>query len=188
MEVIVDGRVLTLGSLLQRLVLALLLIRAPEPLSRDRMIDELWGERPPATAAHAVQVYVSGIRKALRAAAQVEVRSVGLGYSIEIDPDLIDARRFERFIDLGQRALAVDPSRARACFDDALGLWRGQPLAEFEQSELAALEASRLEELHTLAVEGVVEARLGRGDSGEVISRSPVWSRPIRYASGHAGS
>src|SRR5690242_18572779 len=57
LEVLAAGRALPLGSAQQRAVLALLLIRAPEPVSRDRLVDELWGERPPATAAHAVQVH-----------------------------------------------------------------------------------------------------------------------------------
>jgi DNA-binding SARP family transcriptional activator len=59
---------LSLGSVQQRAVLALLVVYAPEPVSRDRLIDELWGERPPASAPHALQVYASGIRKALRPA------------------------------------------------------------------------------------------------------------------------
>ena len=77
LEVLAAGAPVALGTAKQRAVLALLLVAAPEPLSRDRLIDELWGEQAPASAPHAVQVYISGIRKAL--AARVAVRSVGSG-------------------------------------------------------------------------------------------------------------
>jgi DNA-binding SARP family transcriptional activator len=85
-----DGRELALGSLQQRALLALLLIHVGEPVSRDRLVDELWGERPPPSAGHAVQVYVSGIRKCLRGTG-VEVRTTGSGYLLEVDKDRVDA-------------------------------------------------------------------------------------------------
>jgi SARP family transcriptional regulator, regulator of embCAB operon len=93
LQVIADGRELPLGSLQQRAVLALLLINRGEPVSRDRFVDELWRERPPASAGHAVQVYVSGIRKSLRGCA-VEIHSAGSGYLLEVDSDRVDASRF----------------------------------------------------------------------------------------------
>lgn len=188
LEVVGDGGPLSLGGAHHRLVLALLLVRAPEPVSLDRLVDELWGERPPATAQHAVQVYVSGIRKLLRSGGgEATVRTSPSGYAIAVAPERVDARRFERLIDEAQRALADDPPRARGLFEEALGLWRGPPLAEFEQSELAGSEADRLDELHTLAREGAVEARLGCGEPGEVIgpltalvAANPLRERPRR--------
>ena len=73
-RLLAGGEPVGLGSAQQRAVLALLMVEAGEPVSRDRLIDELWGERPPATAAHAVQVYVSAIRKLLRAGGDEAVR------------------------------------------------------------------------------------------------------------------
>jgi class 3 adenylate cyclase len=188
LEVVDAGRAIPLGSGHQRLVLALLVLRAPEPISLDRLIDELWGERPPATAQHAVQVYVSAIRKLLRAGGGEEaVRSSASGYVLEVERERIDARRFERLLDEAQRGLAEDPPRARGLFDEALGLWRGAPLAEFGESEVARREADRLEDLRTLAVEGLVEARLGCGEQGGVIGQltglaaaNPLRERPRR--------
>ena len=179
---------LSLGSAQQRAVLALLLVYAPEAVSRDRLIDELWGERPPATAAHAVQVYVSGIRKALRPAGDgVAVRSSPAGYVLEVEAERVDARRFERLIEDAQRLLGDDPAGARGLFERALGLWRGRPLAEFEEFEWARREADRLEELRTVGLEGLVEARLTRGEHGEVIgtltglvAANPLRERPRR--------
>jgi DNA-binding SARP family transcriptional activator len=186
LQVIADGRELPLGSLQQRAVLALLLINLGEPVSRDRFVDELWGERPPASAGHAVQVYVSGIRKSLRGCA-VEIRSAGSGYLLEVDSDRVDACRFERLVLEAQRRLTEDPSGARGLFEHALGLWRGRPLAEFADFEFARQEADRLEELHAVALESLVEGRLAAGEHAEVIAEitglaaeNPLRERPRR--------
>ena len=179
----VSDEPVALGSAQQRAVLALLLVRAPEPVSGDRLIDELWGERPPASAQHAVQVYVSGIRKALRAGAgEVAVRSSQAGYALELDVEQVDARRFERLLGEAQRVLAADPSHARALSEEALSLWHGSPLAELGQFDFARLEADRLEELRAAAVEGLVEARLACGEHREVIEsiRGLVAANPLR--------
>jgi DNA-binding SARP family transcriptional activator len=172
----------SLGGSQQRLVLALLLLSSPEALSADRLVDELWGERPPASAQHAVQVYVSAIRKLLRSSDEVAVRTTPAGYVIDVAPELIDARRFERLLGDAQDALADDPPRARTLFEEALALWRGPPLAECVESELARLEADRLDELHTLAAEGVAEAGLACGEHGELIGaiRALVSANPLR--------
>jgi class 3 adenylate cyclase/DNA-binding SARP family transcriptional activator/tetratricopeptide (TPR) repeat protein len=187
-EVVGEGGALGLGGFRQRAALALLVVRAPEPVSRDRLIDELWGERPPATAAHAVQVYVSGIRKALRLGGDaVSVLSSPAGYQLDVDPERVDARRFERLVGEAQRVCASDPMAARGLFGDALGLWRGAPLGEFGEFEFARLEADRLQEVHAAAVEGIVESRLEGGEHDEVIGQltgliaaNPLRERPRR--------
>lgn len=164
------GQALALGSGLQRALLALLVVHVPEPVSVDRLIDELWRERPPATAQHALQVYVSAIRKILRSGdGEVGVRNVGSGYALDIEPDRVDARRFERLVGEAQQVAAADPAHAGDLFGEALGLWRGPPLAEFAQFEFACREADRLEELHAVAVEGVVKVRLACGEHADVL-------------------
>lgn len=80
-------------------VTALLLVNAGKSVSVDRMIDELWGEWPPATAQHAVQVYLSGVRKVLSASGDdLKLRGSAAGYRLDVDPERVDARRFERLI------------------------------------------------------------------------------------------
>ena len=133
---------LALGGSQQRLVLALLLLSSPEAISAERLIDQR-GEWPPASAQHAVQVYVSGIRKLLRPSEEVAVRTTPAGYVIDVAPELIDARRFERLLEEAQDALAQDPSGAQALFEVALALWRGPPLTDCGDSELARLQAER---------------------------------------------
>lgn len=130
-------------------------------MSAERLIDELWRERPPATAQHAVHVYISGIRKALRACGgEAAVRSSPAGYLLEVERERVDAWRFERLVGEAHAALAGDPSRAWQVFAQALALWRGRALEEFAQFEFARREADRLEELRATVVEGLIEAKL----------------------------
>ena len=139
LEVVAGGQALALGGAQQRAVLALLLVCTPEAVSLDRLTDELWGDRPPATAQHALQVYVSRIRKVLRAGGGgVAVRSSRSGYALEVDVERVDARRFERLVGEAQRVLGGDPSRARDLFGGALELWHGPPLVEFRAVRVRA--------------------------------------------------
>ncbi len=161
-----------MGGAQQRAVLALLVIEAPDPVSVDRLVDELWGERPPASAQHTVQVYVSGLRKLLRAGGEgVAVRNSPAGYVLEVDPEQVDAKRFERLLGEGQQAAGSDPAAAVGLFEQALGLWRGRPLAGLEEFEFARREAERLEELRAVTVEALAGTRLGVGQPAEVIGQ-----------------
>ena len=170
LEVVRGEERLELGTARQQAVLAVLVLHAPRPVSIERLVDEVWGEQPPASAHHAVQVYVSQIRKVLRAAGGVAaVRTTSAGYALELDRERVDARRFERLVDEGQRALGVHPRRARELFGEALVLWRGPPLTGFERLGPAGREAARLEELRSCAAEGVIEAELALGADREVV-------------------
>ena len=188
LEVIADAGAVSLGRLQQRAVLAVLVVCAGERVSRDRLVDALWGERPPASAGHAVEVYVSGIRKALGPGADgAPVRASRGGYVLEVDPERVDARRFERLAGEAQHLLAEDPSRARELVERALALWRGPPLAELSQFEFARREADRLEQLRAAALEGLVEARIAGGEHDQVIGQltalvaaNPLRERPQR--------
>ena len=183
LEVVVDGEPVAVGGGRQPAVLAALLVRAPGSVAQDRLVDELWGEQPPASAGHAVQVYVSRIRKVLREGGDgAVVRSSAAGYALVVDPERIDARRFERLVGDGQRVMGQDPSRAAERFAEALGLWRGPPLAEFSEFEFARVEAGRLEEMYVAAVEGLAESRLESGEHGEVIGQLTglVATNPLR--------
>src|SRR5215211_5511874 len=100
LEVLAGGRVVSLVGSKQRALLALLLIHANETLSTDRLIDELWGEDPPATAVRTVHVHVSRLRKVLAAddGSPGPVVTHDHGYALEADRELIDAHRFERLV------------------------------------------------------------------------------------------
>src|SRR3954451_13903472 len=96
LEVLDDDRKIELGGARQRAVLAILLLHWGETVSVDRIVDLLWGERPPATAVKTVQVYVSHLRRAL--VEQVVASSRG-GYALGADSERIDAMPLERLVD-----------------------------------------------------------------------------------------
>src|SRR3954447_21170811 len=103
-----EGREVPLGGSKQRALLAVLLLHANETLTTDQVIDELWGERPPATAAKTVQVHVSRLRKALAGAnGGGVVLTREHGYELQLEPDRLDSHRFERLV-------AGAPRRRRA--------------------------------------------------------------------------
>jgi DNA-binding SARP family transcriptional activator len=161
-EVVDDGRAIPLGGSKQRALLALLALQAGRAVSPDRLIDELWGSRPPATAAKALQVHVSRLRSSL-AADVIQTRADG--YALAADPDRVDAIRFERLIAAAPRAADV----ARAV-EHALALWRGTPLADLAHEPFARPHIARLQELRLRALELRTEALLARGRHDELIA------------------
>ena len=159
----------------RRALLALLLLHVNETLSIDRLIDELWGERPPATAARTVQAHVSRLRKALGAGgdgADERDRYPRARLPADLDPERLDAYRFERLVAEGRRELATgDPKRAAAAFEAALSLWRGTPLADLAYEPFAQPEIARLEDLRLAALEELVDAKLALGRHGELVGQ-----------------
>ncbi|MGH2954572.1 MAG: AfsR/SARP family transcriptional regulator, partial [Solirubrobacterales bacterium] len=100
----VDGRSAGLGGSKQRGVLAMLALRPNSALSSDELIDGLWGERPPASAAKNVQLYVSRLRKVLAdSGATAEILTRGRGYELHVATEAVDATRFERLVELAAR-------------------------------------------------------------------------------------
>src|SRR5436853_2855781 len=98
---VTDGeRTIELGARRQRQLLAILLLHANEVVSSDRLIEDIWGAKPPATAAKTLQVYVSRLRRALGNEGLIVTRDSG--YQLVADPDAIDARRFERLTTRGR--------------------------------------------------------------------------------------
>ena len=165
-----------LGGSKRRAVLALLLVHANETLSTDRMIDELWGDNPPAVAAKTLQVHISRLRKALgggSAAGGADlVVTRDRGYVLELDPEQLDARRFERLVAEGRTELdGGSPVAALSTLDQALSLWRGPPLADLAYEGFAQREIARLDELHGTAIELLIEAKLALGRHAEVIGQ-----------------
>jgi DNA-binding SARP family transcriptional activator len=156
-------------------VLAILLLNANKVVSCDRLINELWGERPPESAAKALQGYVSALRKALdpereRGGASEILVTRPPGYAIELEPEQLDLIRFERLHGEARNALAAaDPSRAGATLREALALWRGPPLADLAYASFAQAEIDRLEGLRLGALEERIETDLALGRLTDVV-------------------
>ena len=169
-----QGRSLAVAGGRQRALLALLLLRAGEPVSRDRLIADLWGERPPAGAVKTVQAVVSRLRRALGGEASRLVTGAA-GYRLRVEPDELDLARFEGLCEDGRRALAAGrPGRAAARLRAALEEWRGPALADVAFEPFAPPEVARLEELRAAAVEDRVEADLALGRGGELVAELEV--------------
>jgi DNA-binding SARP family transcriptional activator/ABC-type branched-subunit amino acid transport system substrate-binding protein len=174
-----SGDEVDLGGSQQRALLALLLLRRGEAISADRLVEDLW-KSPPPGAAKTLQVYVSRLRAVLGDGLVVRR---GPGYVLELDASALDAARFERLLDHSRRLLAAgDPRAALATLDDALGLWRGPALSEFEYEDWAQPERRRLEELRLLALEERVETRLALGEQDRLVPEldALVAAHPLR--------
>jgi YVTN family beta-propeller protein len=188
LEVCLEGRELSFGGAKQRAVLAVLLLHRNEVVSTDRLIDEVWGDHPPATAAKVVQVYVSQLRKALRGRrGQDEADNILVtrapGYVLRVEPGELDADRFEQFVDEGRRALVAGrPRLAAHTLLEGLALWRGPAFTDFALESFAQNEIARLEEARVSALEERIEADLALGRHAELIGEleSLVAAYPLR--------
>jgi DNA-binding SARP family transcriptional activator/glutamine cyclotransferase len=175
LEVREDGHPVPLGGSKQRALLASLLLHANEVVSRDRLIDELWGASPPATAPTALQVYVSQLRKAL---GRELILTQPPGYRIRVSDGELDLHRFERLV---ATARAEEPAEAARLLREGLALWRGAPLAELGDF-FARAERARLEEQRLGALEQRIEAELALGRHAELVPELEglVREQPLR--------
>jgi|SRR5215217_6959881 len=160
LEVEHEGSAAPLGGRAQRALLARLLLDANRTVAIDRLIEDLWGEEAPASAFKMVHIYVSRLRKVLPDGMLV---TRAPGYALEIDAETLDVSRFERLRELARTALAGGQAATAADhLRNALALWRGPALAEFDEP-FAVVESARLEELRLSALEDRIDADLALG-------------------------
>src|SRR3984957_17193453 len=148
----------------QRALLALLALRPGQPVSADRLIDVLWGDGQGAHPAKALQAQIGQLRRAFGSAA---ILTTEAGYALDLGPDEVDIVRFEQLVAQG-RQLAADGEMALAsgALGGALGLRRGEPLAEFTYAGFFDAERARLDELTLVALESRAGAGPGVGRHG----------------------
>jgi DNA-binding SARP family transcriptional activator len=169
LEVAADGRPLQLGGARQRATLAILLLNANRVVPIDRIADDLYAGAPPITAVTQVHRQISELRKLLGSESLIETRSPG--YTIRVDSEQIDLKRFERWTEEGTTSLAAgDAQRAFELFSRALSLWRGIALADLQYQSFAQPAIDRLEELRIAATEQRIEAELLLGRHAELIA------------------
>jgi DNA-binding SARP family transcriptional activator len=184
LEIEVDGELLPLGGAKERGLLTFLLLNPNRVVSRPAVIDALWGDDPPATADHGVEVYVSRLRSSLeRADGGTLLRTRPGGYLLAVDPKRIDVSRFESLVARGRREQEAGNAREAAkTLRAALDLCRGEPLADVVLQPFAAPEARRLEELRLSALESRVEAELVLGRHADVVPEleALVAQHPLR--------
>jgi DNA-binding SARP family transcriptional activator/predicted ATPase len=173
------GRAVSLGPRKQRALLARLLLDANRTVAVERLLDDLWGDDLPESAVKMVQVYVSGLRKVLP---DGMLCTRPPGYALEVDPEAIDLHRFERLRAEASAAIAAGaPGEAARALHQALGLWRGPALAEFNEP-FAVHERGRLEELRIACLEERIDADLALGRHADVVPEleSLVSQEPLR--------
>ncbi|MFI6644619.1 BTAD domain-containing putative transcriptional regulator [Streptomyces sp. NPDC050504] len=168
-------RILPTGAK-QRALLGALVVRAGHNVSAHRLIDELWGHRPPANAANALQVHVARLRRLLSGAdpqggqpvRRPWIVTTAHGYALQLPAVETDAVRFEQLTAQGRRVLLDDPGRAGELLHRALSLWRGPALEGSVLGDICAVEAAQLEERRLTALEMKYDAYLRTGRHGEI--------------------
>ena len=174
----VEGGAAALGSGKQRAMLAYLLLRRNDAVPREALVDALWGEDPPATAAHALDVYASRVRKTLGGDGLLESR--GGSFRLNVPDESVDVGRFERL--LAEVRGTPDPDQRLAAADQALALWRGRALADVLDEPFARPESERLEEERLVVAEERFDALLALGRHDETIGELQAFVRehPLR--------
>jgi DNA-binding SARP family transcriptional activator len=174
--VVEHDRLLELGGTKQRSLLAILLLHANQVVSTDRLIDELWGAAPPATAAKSLQVHVSRLRKTL---GERRLATRPPGYVLYAGSSELDLACFERLLEEARRA---NPAKAAQKLREALSLWHGPPLADLAYEPFAQVEIARLEELRLTALEQRIAADLADRRHAELVSEleALVARHPLR--------
>ena len=174
-----DGATVVLGGLKPRTLLAVLALEPCRVVSVDRLVEALWPGDPPETAAHAVQVYVSQLRKALGPV----IATRAPGYELELAPERVDLHRFARLAQDGRGALdGGEPVSAEGALREALALWRGPALVDFLYEPFAQTEIARLEELRIVTLDVRIEADLALGRHAELVAEleALVAAQPMR--------
>ncbi len=160
------GRPVNLGVRKQRFVLAVLALEVNRQVTAERLVDLVWPGNPPASARGMIHTYISGLRTVLATVGDVCLESQGSCYTLRCDPARVDVHRFRGLV---SRAKETDDDGQRvAVLDEALGLWRGQALADVADDDVRARLCHSLEEARLTATEDLVDARLRLGQHGDL--------------------
>jgi LuxR family transcriptional regulator, maltose regulon positive regulatory protein len=180
LEALAGGVPVPVRGAKQRALLALLALRRGQPVSADRLVDVLWGDGQAANPANALQAQIGQLRRTFGPAA---ILTTEAGYALTAGPDEVDVVRFEQLVAKGQRlAAGGELAPAAAVLGEALGLRRGEPLAEFTYAGFFDAERTRLNELTLVATESRAGADLGLGHHGELAGELEALCRehPLR--------
>lgn len=183
LEVVEDGETVALGTLKERLVLGVLLLHANEFVSRERLIDELWGEAPPPTARKAVNVYVSKLRQTLRRNGEDPIATADGGYRLHVEPGQLDAASMQQVVAEARESVSTGELGAAAdAFRKAVALWRGPTLAGLQLESRGREEIEALDELRLAALMDRIDCDLALGRHEQVLGELNVLVRehPLR--------
>jgi DNA-binding SARP family transcriptional activator len=167
------GRRVPLGGRRTRELLAVLLLHPNVAISKDRLVDTMWGEAAGAGAGTTLRTHVGAVRRVLDAAGVGDaLRTVPGGYALELDPADLDAEVFESLVRRGHATLASgSPAQAAELVGEALALWRGEPLGNLGSLGCAQSTIARLTEMRLVAEETAIDTALELGRHQEVVGR-----------------
>jgi DNA-binding SARP family transcriptional activator/streptogramin lyase len=183
LEVVEDGNPVALGTLKERLVLGVLLLHANEFVSRERLIDDLWGEAPPPTARKAVNVYISKLRQTLTRDGHDPISTADGGYRLHVESELFDADRMRNLVArAGERMADGESEAASQLLQEALAFWRGPTLAGLALESFGRDEVARLDELRLTVLMDRIDCDLAQGRHERVLGELHVLVRehPLR--------
>ena len=167
LEVRIDDDLVTVPGHKARVLLACLIANRGNTVSRDRLIDALWGETPPKSAVNTLHTYITHLRGALGAGATEPIKTHATGYQLELHADSVDAWRLETAVaDARRHQDRREHDLAFVLLDQRLSEWRGPPFEEFLDSDFARTESNRLVELRVTAELLRAEASLESGSPG----------------------
>ncbi len=170
-----EGELLPLAGAKQRALLAALLIRANDVVSRDVLIEDLWGERASAGSVHSLEVQVSRLRKILHRRDDQVLLTRPTGYRLCVGVDELDLSCFEHLLQDGRDALSAgDAETASEALTEGLALWRGRPYEDVAYESFAQIEIERLEARRLIALEERIEADLTLGQAAELVAELEV--------------
>jgi len=184
-EVRAGDRTVPVTSTKQQALLGAALLQANAVVPTTRLVDAIWGDRPPGTAADLVQTYVSTLRRTIGRPAAGCIVTSPPGYLLRVEPGAVDLHRFEQLTAAAERSAAAgDHERAVQHLHEALGRWRGPALAGLD-SPLLRAAAARLEELRLLAAERRFEAAGHLGESRWLVAELTAFvdEHPLREGS-----
>jgi DNA-binding SARP family transcriptional activator len=178
LEAVEDGNPVALGTLKERLVLGVLLLHPNEFVSRERLIDDLWGDAPPPTAHKAVNVYLSKVRKALSIAGADPITTASGGYRLHVEPEELDAGRMQVLAaEARERVAQGEPKIAADRFREALSLWRGPTLAGLQLESRGRDEIAQLDEFRLTMLMDRIDCDLAQGHHELVLGELSVLVR-----------
>lgn len=177
LTVTAEGNPVAIGGPKQRLVLALLLTRPGGVLTPDRLIDGMWGDEPPDRARHTLQAYVSELRGLL----DESIEWTGHGYRLVFEPDQVDSVRFEGLVEKARETIPEDQRHASEILAEGLGLWRGEPFADFNDVITLRPEVERLQQLRVTAIEERIDADLALGRHHTLVAELDTLTREHPY-------
>jgi DNA-binding SARP family transcriptional activator len=161
LEVWHDGVRLPVTAPMQRALLASLVNRLGTAVSIDSIAEDLWGDLPPRTAVTTIRNYVRRLRSVFP---EPVLQSTTAGYRLAVEPGQVDVHRFTALVARAREQSSLE------LFDEALALWRGEPLMNIGDVPLRAVQAPKLEETYLAGVESAVDLRLRLGQHAEVVA------------------